>query len=126
MGFQVVLIDQVDSILVAEPVNQRAVRIVAGTDSVDIIALHRLKILAKLRLAHASSAHTAKFMAVHTLEHDSSSIQGHDIVLHLKPSETNLLRYYFLKRSRGIVNLDCQVIEIRLFCTPKRRPVHRP
>ena len=119
VGFQVILIHHIDTVLVAEPVDQGRIWIVTGTDRIDIIALHSLQILAKLRFTHMTSAHGAELMAVHALEYDPLPVQSHNVILHLKTPEPNLLRDDLLQYTLRIIDLNPQIIEIRLFRTPK-------
>ena len=126
MGFQVILIDHVDTVFITQSVDQGRIWIMTGTDRIDIIALHSLQILAKLCLTHMTPAHGAELMAVHALEHDPLPVQSHDMILHLEAPEPNLLRDDLLKSAFGVIDLDRQIIEIRLFRTPKLRLLHRP
>ena len=50
MGFQVCLIDHINTIFITELIDQRGIRIMAGTDGIDIILLHNAKILAEFFL----------------------------------------------------------------------------
>ncbi len=96
VGFQIRLVNHIEPILVAETVDQGIVRIVAGTDGINIAALHRLQIFAKFRLAHMTSAHRTELMAVGSLEHNPSAVQSHDMILHPEPSEAGLLLDHLL------------------------------
>ena len=46
----------------------------AGTDRVDVILLHRAKILAQLFLRHMPSADGTELVAVHALKDDPPSV----------------------------------------------------
>ena len=126
MRFQICLIDHIDSILIAEFIDQRCIRIMAGTDRIDIVLLHDLKVFAKLFFGNMTSAHRTEFMTVDTLEYDTFSIQCHDAVFHLESSESNFLRNHFLKFSGLVINLQIQVVKLRILCTPEYRIFHFP
>ena len=59
-------------------------------------------------------------MAVHTLKHNPLSIQRHNVVFHLKPSDTDSLRNHFYQAALYIQYFDSQIIEIRGLCTPQQ------
>ena len=105
MRFKVCLIDHIDSVFIAELIDQGCIRIMAGTDCIDVVLFHDLKVFAKLFFGHVSSTHRAEFMTVYALEYDTFSVQCHDTVFHLKTTESNLLRNYFLKFSCLVINL---------------------
>ena len=126
VGFQVCLIDHIDSVFIAELIDQGCIRIMAGTDRIDIVLLHRLKVFAKFFFGYVSSAYRTEFMTVHALEYDTFSIQCHDAVFHFKTTESNSLRDHFLKLSCLIINFQCQVIKLWIFCAPEYRICYFP
>ena len=72
--FQICLINHVNAILITEFINLRRIRVMAGTDPVDVILLHRAKILAQLFLRHMPSADGTELVAVHALKDDPPSV----------------------------------------------------
>ena len=93
----------------------------AGTDSINIILFHHSQVFSQLLLRNASSGYRAEFMTVDPFKYDTLSIQRHNTVFHLKPAETDFLRYQFTERSVGIVNFDHQIIKFRFLCAPQFR-----
>ena len=117
--FQICLIDHVDSVLVTELIDQRCIRIMTGTDCIDIVLFHDLKVFAKLFFGDMTSAHRAEFMTVDTLEYDTFAVQCHNAVFHFESSESDFLRNHFLKFTGLVIYLHCQIIKLRIFCTPE-------
>ena len=118
VGFQVCLIDHIDSVFIAKLIDQGCIRIMAGTDRIDIVLLHRLKVFAKFFFGYVSSAYRTEFMTVNTFEYDTFSIQCHNAVFHLETTESNSLWDHFLKLSCLIINFQCQAIKLWIFCAP--------
>ena len=124
--FQICLIDHIDSVLIAEFIDQRCIRIMTGADRVDIVLFHNLEVFAKLFFGDMTSAHRTEFMTVHTLEYDTFAVQCHNSVFHLETTESNLLRNHFLKFTGLVIYLHFQIIELRIFCTPEHRIFYFP
>ena len=74
MALQVSLVDHVNAELIAKPIDHRCVRVMAGTDGIDIVLLHGSQILTKLCLRYASSCDGAELMAVHAFEYNSLAV----------------------------------------------------
>ena len=72
--FQVGLIDHVNSKLITKLVDQRSIRIMTGSDGIDVILLHDGQILAELCFGYTSSCYGTEFMTVHTFKYNSFSI----------------------------------------------------
>ena len=126
MRFQICLIDHIDSVFVTELIDQGSIRIMTGTDRIDIVLFHDLKVFAKLFFGDMTSAYRAEFMTVHTLEYDTFAVQCHNSVFHLETTESNFLRNHFLKFTGLIIYLHCQIIKLRIFCTPEHRIFYFP
>ena len=126
MRFQVCLIDHIDSVFIAEFIDHGSIRVMTGTDRIDVVLFHDLKVFAKFFFGHVSSTHRTEFMTVYTLEYDTFSIQCHDAVFHLESSESNFLRNHFLKFSGLIINLQSQIVKLWILCTPEYRIFHFP
>ena len=125
MGLHVGLIDHVKTIFITETVELRAVRIVTGTDSVDVVLLHGDQILTDDIFRDHPAGFGAEFVTVHSFKNDPLSVQEHDTVFDLKPSETNLFFYGFAQCPGFVVHQDSQVIQFRLLSTPEFRPKDR-
>src|SRR5699024_8886557 len=65
-------------------------------------------------------------MAVHALEDDPLPVEGHDAVLHLKTSETDLLRNDLADHAVTSVHRHHQVIQRRICCAPEFRLIDLP
>ena len=63
-------------------------------------------------------------MSVDSLEHDPLSVELHQVICYLKPSEAHLLGNHLQKLPLFIPNLNQQLIQLRLFRTPKKRIFH--
>ena len=126
VGFQICLIDHIDSVLIAEFIDQRCIRIMTGTDRVNIVLFHSLEVFAKLFFGDMTSAHRTEFMTVHTLEYDTFAVQCHNSVFHLETTESNFLRNHFLKFTGLVIYLHCQILKLRIFCTPEYRIFYFP
>ena len=91
-----------------------------GADGIDIILLHGLQVFDKFFFRYMTPGNRAEFMAVHTLEYNTFSIQSHDMVFYFKSAESHPFRDIFLKVSILVIYLDSQIIKLRLFCAPQR------
>ena len=123
---QIVFCDHVNTIFIAETVDWRCIRIMAGTNRIDVVLFHDHDVFEQFLPGHVSSCNGAELMAVHTLEYDTFSVEGHDTILHLKTAEANFLRDDLLEFSVFITDLQLQIIEIRLFRTPEKGILNLP
>ena len=78
----------------------------AGSNSIDIIALHIDEILSNHFIWKNAACGRTKFMTIRTLEYDTLAIQAHDIVDQFKSTETNTLLDNLLQLPILIINLD--------------------
>ena len=87
----VVLVDDVQAQLVRDAVQAAGVRVVAGADGVDVVALHGDQVAAHLPFRHGAAALGAVVVAVHALEDDALPVEAHHAVHDFKAAEAHLL-----------------------------------
>ena len=80
VGFQIVLRDQIQTVAVAQFIEQGTVGVMAGADRIDIVPLHGQDICQRVRIRDHPTALTAKLMAVDALKNDPLPVQIHDTV----------------------------------------------
>ena len=107
---QIVFCDHVNTIFIAETVDWRCIRIMTGTDCIDVVLFHDHDVFEQFLTGHMSSCDGAELMAVHTLEYDTFSVQCHNTVFHLKAAESDFLRNNFLYSSICIRYSQFQII----------------
>ena len=74
MGLHIILRDHVESVDVAELIQSDIVRIMAGTDGIDIVPLHGHDVGERLLHAHHTSGQGTEFVAVDALKHNPLSV----------------------------------------------------
>ena len=74
VGLHIILCNHVESVDVAELIQPDIVRIMAGTDGIDIVPLHGHDIGECLLHAHRTSGQGTEFVAVHALKHNPLSV----------------------------------------------------
>ena len=125
VGFHIVLRNQIQSVFIAETVQLRVIRIVAGADGIDVVALHNRKIAAHLLLAHPGAAIVAgKFMPVDAVEDNPLPVQAHQTILHFKTAESDLFMDEFHCLSGLCMQNQIQIIQLRILRRPERRLRH--
>ena len=87
----VVLVDDVQAQLVRDAVQAAGVRVVAGADGVDVVALHGDQVAAHLPFRHGAAALGAVVVTVHALEDDALPVEAHHAVHNFKAAEAHLL-----------------------------------
>ena len=80
MTFKICFVNKVNTILVAKFVPEGVVGIVAGADSIDVVALHKTDIPEHIFFGNYSSAFCAPLVAIDTLENYSLAVQTHNAV----------------------------------------------
>ena len=135
MTLNVCLALQVDTILVAEIIEVRVVRIMRGTYVVDIRTLHQHNLMFHLLTRDNLTCQWVGIVAVHTLEFHwftidivISSCQSKLVltcwcILNLNSTETSLETYRF-NNFLSLHQLTNDYIDVRLFCCPCCRIVH--
>ena len=91
-GFQIVLCDQIQTILVAQVVQCILILVMAGADGIDVVLLHGDDVPKQFLMgvyAHSTTRNGAELMTVGTLEHDALAVEQHPIVLQLELAETD-------------------------------------
>ena len=119
VGLQIVFIDQIQAVAVAQPVDPGIVGIVAGTDGVDVVQLHGGDVLQDLILLGNSAGFGAELVAVDALKYDPFSVEAHDMIDHLKSAEAHIFGKNLRKLSVLIIDLQEQLIEIGLLRAPQ-------
>ena len=74
VAFQVGLVDHVKTELIAKPIDHGCIRVMTGTDGIDVVLLHGSQVLAKFCLRYASSCNGTELMAVHAFEYNSFAV----------------------------------------------------
>jgi len=118
VAFHIGLVDQINTVAIAELVPQALVWIVAGSDCIQIMALHEADVPHHIFLGNGTAPLVVELMAVHTAEQDPLAVDVHDAVLHLEGPEANIPGNCFHNIALLIQNLDIQLIQIGFFCTP--------
>lgn len=118
MAFQIRLIHQIDTVLIAQLIPPRLIRIMAGPHRIDIMLLHKPNIPQHVFFGNGSSPVRIEFMAIDSVKHQTSAVQTHDAVLHLKPSKSHRLPYCLCSPAI-LQHSNLQLIQIRLLCTPR-------
>ena len=128
MGFQIVLCDQIQTILVAQVVQCILILVMAGADGIDVVLLHGDDIPKQFLMgvyAHSTTRNGAELMTVGTLEHDALAVEQHPIVLQLELAETDFLPSHLYQMACIVQQLDFQFIQSRVLCTPQVGVLHR-
>ena len=74
MAFEICFGNKVNAILIAKLIPKGVVGLVAGTDSVDVVTLHKADIPEHIFFGNNSSAFCAPFMTIDTLENYSLAV----------------------------------------------------
>lgn len=119
MGLQIRLVNDIQSIAVAKPVQGCLVRIMACAHRIDIIPLHHQKIKSNDILVDCTPAVGAEFMPVDAVKYHTFSIEMHDMINHLKPTESKGLQNRFRPDSLFIEDMNSQRVEIRILRAPQ-------
>ena len=120
VGFQIRLVNNVNTVLIAKLVPTGLIRIVAGTHRVDIIPLHHKNVRNHIRFRNGTAALRGKFMTVHSLKHNPLSVQTHQPVLQFKGTKAYFGRSCFHHRPVLIRKFRKKGIEVRFFRTPRQ------
>ena len=113
MTLHVCLCDDINSIAVTEIVPEMMIRIVAGTDRVDIVKLHKLNIADHKIQRNRASVFGIRFMTIDTLHLDG-------LAVHVKcVADDLLLLKADLLGSDIFTGLHDERIKIRLFRAPE-------
>ena len=119
MTFDVCLAYHVETVLIAELIPLRIVRIVRGTHSIDVELLHHLHILHHLTDAEGSAVYCIVLLSVHTLDGDGYTVYQKLSVLHFDGTETERLCHTLLYSTIPVGSIDDEGVEIRTLGTPR-------
>ena len=95
MALQITLCDHVDTIFVTQFIDADRIRIMAGTDRIDIVLFHGHQVFDQFFSGYHTTGYRTEFVTVNTFEDDSLTIQHHDRIFHLKTTEAHSLRDHF-------------------------------
>ena len=116
---------QIQTILVTQVIPSRVIRIVAGTNGIDVQLLHDLDILNHAFYRYNVSSVRINLMSVGTLEQYRFSVDEHLSVLDFHFAETYILRNG-LQHLVTVFYGDIQLVEVRSFCGPLLRVLYFP
>ena len=118
VAFQVRLIHHVDAALVAQMIPRCLIGVMAGADSIDMIAAEGLH--GPLHILHADGTACAgiPFVTVDPVNHQPLTVEEHDPVLQFKPPETDVVGDLFQNFPGRIGQGQNRVIEIWRFVAP--------
>ena len=118
MAFQIVLRNQINAQLIAELIQSAVIRVVAGSQGIDVIALHGQQIPANHLRLDGTAGLGAEVVTIHALENDALPVQAHDAVLHFKAAEAYRLPGYFAYLALSVLKRDVQAVQLRVLRTP--------
>ena len=113
VAFVVGLVYDIESELITDLVEIGHIRIMAGTNSVEIVLFDHVEILLDPGPTLYFTRDRVGFVTVHTSELDRSSVQVHDAILHTDIAEADAL-------GDGLVfRLNDQCVEVRCLSIPE-------
>ena len=118
VGFNVTFTEHIQTVLVAQFVEDRGVRIVAGTDGVDVVALHLQDVVPDRFHGDRSAQIRVEFVTVHAPDHDAGAIDQQLTFLDLDGAETEGQRFIFDRLASGSAEFHSHRVEVRRFCGP--------
>ena len=118
VGFQIRLCHHIDAFPVTQIIPRNLIRIMAGTDTVDVMGMETVHIPPHLCLRDHSAAFCAPFMTVHSMKDQPFSIERHDSMIHGNPPEADLIRNDLHDLSPDIFYTDLQQIKEWIFMAP--------
>ena len=114
VAFVVGFVYDIESELITDLVEIGHIRIMAGTNSVEIVLFDHVEILLDPGPALHFTRDRIRFVPVHTAEFDRSSVQVHDTILQADTAETDAL-------GDGLVfRLNDQCVEVRCLSIPEQ------
>ena len=123
MGLHVALRDHVKTVFIAQIINADRIRVMAGTDCIDVVLFHRCQVFDQLFSRNNTAGYGAELVAVDAFKDNAFSIQHHDVVFHLKAAESDSLRNQFLHRSILCGDFQQKIIQHRCLCGPQFRVI---
>ena len=118
---QIGLVDHIEAQPVAIAIEDRLIGIVAGSDRIDIVALHDQQIIPYVLFRDCPSPDGAELMPVDPLKDDSLPIEAHDPFSELKSAKAHRLLNQFQQLPVGIQKTDLKTVEIGILGGPESR-----
>ena len=123
---KVCLIDKVDTELIAQIVPFHGIRVMTGTDGIEVQAFHDGDLFAHLLLGNGTSCLSAEIVTVHTTDDKAFAVQGQNaaaVDFHL--TEADFAALDINGFVLFVLQLYNQRIECRGFCCPECRIFYR-
>ena len=117
--FLIRLVQHVNAQLLAQLVEIRRLRIVAGAHGVDVVALHNRHVAQNMLARRIRAGIAAALMHVHAAETNGFAVEQHDLVAHLDFAHAHAARDGFLSAGED------QRVQFGRFRRPQRRRVQR-
>ena len=124
MSLKVSLIHDIETVLVTQVIYIRIIRIVTGSDGVEVELLHKPYIRLHLLTGHALSAILAMVMTVHSVKRHRNAVHEELLAAYLNFTETDLCASRLNQRALCIIQRQNERIEIRGLRCPKERVLH--
>ena len=125
VAFDVRFVNHVNTILVAEIVHHRIVRIVRHTERVDVEALHEDNVFFHTIVSHSTAVIRIKFVTVHTMELHRHAVyvqtRSTIVFLDFNLAEANLVTFNLENLAVSILEREHCGIEVRRFSRPALR-----
>ena len=115
----------VETVLVAEVVEDRVVGVVGGTHGVDVQSFHGLDVLLYLGIADGTSVDGGEVVTVDTMEHHAAAIDGEGTVgtdAHL--AESHLAASDVDGLALRVFQHEHEIVEVGSLCTPQAGTFH--
>ena len=121
VGFHVVLVHDIDSVLVAELVKRGLIRIVRGADGIDIMLLHGNDVKQQLLAVRNTARDGAEVVTVDTVKNKAFAIEQQDAVTDFHTAETQLLGNDLGDGAVSSEHFTGKAVEVWSFCRPEQR-----
>ncbi|MPM74512.1 hypothetical protein SDC9_121500 [bioreactor metagenome] len=118
VAFDVGLVPDVESVLIAEIVEFRGIGIVAGADGVDVELLHQLQVALDMSAAYGSSGMRRAFVAVHAGDQHRLAVDQQLPFRNFHPPEADFDRGVIHLFTVGSLKRDAQRIKLGRFGAP--------
>ena len=118
MGFDIGLVNDVQSVAIAKPVPQRMVRVVRAAHGVEVVLLHDLDIATHRRFVHHLAVFRVMLVPVNPADQQRFTVELQQAVADFNPAEADIAGLRLQHVALRIQKRDRQTIEFRGFCTP--------
>ena len=119
------LIHHVDAPTVAEFIEVFTVRIMRGTQEVDIGLFHQSDILLIGSIVDITACHRVVIMTVHTTQFHVLAVDLKDLADTLYTLHAQMIVEMFKNTTLSVCQLNAERIEIRFLCRPKLRVINK-